>query len=596
MQWTSIIFEKCQRLFQSSNYLVVVLYLAVIGVPAVALVYLGFAAFNKQRMAIGQLTSANLVLAGERLASEVERDATGQAEYYLAHPTMLRICSRVHDLMSLAEARTIRMELEEFSRIHNDVAEQFYVWEDGHLVFPLLEPPKRFGQSPTRVERNKSDDELPDQMTRAIASNDPKVLRAVWGLVAAGTWEITATQLERFAARVREQTGSLEPSETLFTRHFAIARLLEHDARVFGRLRAAHAYPLAFPSAGAQLFYGPAPARPPVHERIFLFIVNKKYAETLFGGASIRTGVRPRAKLIASRDDAGVVQIRFPVQFPFWRIALWPSDPAPPFYAIWLFPLAMAAVVFSFGTGMAFIIRDRLRQARLIESQAEFVGGVSHEFRTPLTAIRMYADMLRYKHTFTESERSKFYETIAGEAERLNRLVERVLDVSRIDRGQHVYRFTCDDLEETVSGIVEAYKEYCHRYGYALNAELCSDLPPVRHDPHAITQAVLNLLENAIKFSEKGKPVGVALRHQSQDIVLEVRDRGPGIPSSERSKIFEEFYRGTTATSKGGYGIGLYVVRHIMTAHHGTVEVESELGQGSTFRLRFPLYVQTPDC
>src|SRR6266545_820907 len=116
-------------------------------------------------------------------------------------------------------------------------------------------------------------------------------------------------------------------------------------------------------------------------------------------------------------------------------------------------------------------------------------------------------------------------------------------------------------------------KDYCKRQGYQLTAQLASDVPPVWHDPHAISQAILNLFDNAIKFSDSVRQIEVNLRPEPSAVVLEVRDRGTGIPAAEQEKIFEDFYRGSQTASKGGYGIGLYLVRHIMTAHQGTVEV-----------------------
>lgn len=249
----------------------------------------------------------------------------------------------------------------------------------------------------------------------------------------------------------------------------------------------------------------------------------------------------------------------------------------------------MAVVIVSLCTGIVLIARDDLRQARLSELRAAFVGGVSHGFRTPLTAIRMYADMLRYKGSFSDEERRRFYETIAGEAERLNQLVDRVLEVSRIDRGQRQYRFSSDDLAGTVNRIIEAYKEYYQRQGYELNAGLEYDIPALQHDPQAVSEAILNLLDNAVKFSDAGKQIDVILRSDGDDVIFQVRDYGAGIAPAEQGKIFDEFYRGAAAASKGGYGIGLYLVRHIMMAHQGIVEVESQPGLGSAFRLKFPL-------
>jgi two-component system phosphate regulon sensor histidine kinase PhoR len=593
MQWNSLLSVAWKRLLRPRGRLAVVLYVTVIATPAVILVWLGFTALQKQRLALGLLTSANLTLAGEKLSADIERQTFMAAEECLNQAAVLRIVKPVHDSMSLMEAHSVRQAFERAYPPDCGLVEEFFVLEDGHVLYPLLKAPmivRVTANKPTTnaTEQRSVGHDLPKELSNALATNSLARLRSAWREVAAGKWELTVEQLDWVARRTHERAGALQPSDTAFTRHFAVAQLLEEHARAFGRVQSGHAYPLAFPSASAQLFYTRVPA-PKGHERIMMVLINNAAAaDTIFKSAPIRTGVSQHANLVAKGRADGVAQVKLPIVFPFWRIAMSEDVIPRPAYADWLFPMAMAVVIGLLGMGILLLVRDHLRQSHLADLRAAFVGGVSHEFRTPLTAIRMYADMLRYKDSFTGGERRAFYEIIAAETGRLDQLVDRVLNVSRIDRGERLYQFSSEDLGGTVSQMIDSYKEYCLAKGYDLKVQLASEIPPVLHDPDAVSQAVLNLLDNAVKFSGTSKRIEVALRATTESVVLEVRDYGIGIAESEQKRIFDEFYRAAGAAHTGGCGIGLYLVRHVMIAHQGRVAVESRPGQGSTFRIEFP--------
>lgn len=231
------------------------------------------------------------------------------------------------------------------------------------------------------------------------------------------------------------------------------------------------------------------------------------------------------------------------------------------------------------------VTRDLERVNKL---QADFVSGVSHELKTPLTLIRLYGETLLYGESFSDDERRNYYHIITRESERLTHLIEKVLDFSRIDRGQKQYHLQVGDIGPVVGRTVEIYGQYLMRQGLHVETELATDLPPVQFDPDAVSEAVLNLMDNAARYSGESKYIGVRLRAEESRVVLEVEDHGIGVPESEREKIFQQFYRAHNGTGKGGYGLGLFLVQHIMEAHGGTIELESEVGQGSVFRLIFP--------
>jgi len=236
--------------------------------------------------------------------------------------------------------------------------------------------------------------------------------------------------------------------------------------------------------------------------------------------------------------------------------------------------------------------KDLLEMTRNLEQanklQADFVSGVSHELKTPLTLIRLYGETLLYGHGFSEDERQSYYQIITRESERLTQLIEKVLDFSRIDRGQKHYHLQEGDLGPVVTRTVEIYSQYLMRQGFSIQSELAAHLPIVEFDPDAVSEAVLNLMDNAAKYSGESKSINVRLRAKEGMVIFEVEDQGIGIPEGERKTIFQQFYRVRNGMGKGGYGLGLFLVKHIMDAHGGTIEVESEVGCGSRFRLIFP--------
>jgi two-component system phosphate regulon sensor histidine kinase PhoR len=220
--------------------------------------------------------------------------------------------------------------------------------------------------------------------------------------------------------------------------------------------------------------------------------------------------------------------------------------------------------------------------------RADFVGAVSHELKTPLTVIRLYSETLLEDDDFSAAERREMYRIITRESDRLTQLIEKVLAFSRIDRGEKQYHLRRADLAPVVSRTVATYEHYLKRRGFSLETQLAAELPPVRFDEDAVSQALVNLLDNAAKYSGESKSIAVRTYAANDCAVLEVEDQGIGIPREEQQKIFERFYRVGNAVAKGGYGLGLYLVRHIMDAHQGRVELESELQRGSRFRLVFP--------
>jgi signal transduction histidine kinase len=251
--------------------------------------------------------------------------------------------------------------------------------------------------------------------------------------------------------------------------------------------------------------------------------------------------------------------------------------------------LALALTVALLGGYLLW--RDVRRELRMAELRGHFVSSVSHELRTPLTAIRMFADTLREGRLEKEETREEYLDTIVSESERLSRLVDNVLDFSRIEQGRKTYRFRSTSLAEVVRAAARAVQYPLASQGFRLNTEVEEDVKMAQADPDALEQAVLNLLTNAIKYSGDSREIGLRLGRRDGAAEIQVIDHGIGVPAEEQSRIFEKFYRSPTRENEllPGTGLGLTLVEHVARAHGGSVTVESRPGDGSTFSMRIPL-------
>lgn len=243
--------------------------------------------------------------------------------------------------------------------------------------------------------------------------------------------------------------------------------------------------------------------------------------------------------------------------------------------------------------GVLITYRNVLREMALARLKSDFVSNVSHELRTPLSLIRLYAETLELGRLTSQDKREEYYRIIRKESERLTSLINNILDFSRIEAGRKEYEFRETDIAELVHNTLESYRYQIEQHGFQFEERIAEDLPPMRVDREAIARSLLNLVNNALKYSQEQKYLGVNLYRANGSVKLEVVDHGIGISRPEQPKIFEKFYRvgDPLVHNTKGSGLGLSLVRHIVEAHGGEVSVESAPGQGSKFVIALPVNV-----
>ena len=254
-----------------------------------------------------------------------------------------------------------------------------------------------------------------------------------------------------------------------------------------------------------------------------------------------------------------------------------------------LYLTMLLLVVALVGFGGYLTLRTVRREMEVARLKSEFVSAVSHEFRSPVTGIRQLAEIL-LRGQPSEERRLQYYELIGHESDRLARLVENVLDFSRMEEGRKEYRLEPLEAGAWLRALVEEFRAEVAQRGYCLEADLPERLPSLLADREALTSALHNLLDNAVKYSPSCKTVWLQAEASGDSLTIRVRDRGLGIAEEDQPHVFEKFYRGSTAaaTHVKGAGLGLSLVRHIVTAHGGLVACESRPGEGSTFSMLLP--------
>ena len=254
--------------------------------------------------------------------------------------------------------------------------------------------------------------------------------------------------------------------------------------------------------------------------------------------------------------------------------------------------LTLAALSLVLAGGIALTYRNVTKEMALARLKSDFVSNVSHELRTPLSLIRLYAETLEMGRLTSPEKYQEYYRIIRKESERLTALINNILDFSRIEAGRKEYDFRETDMSELVHNTLDSYRYQLEQNGFQFEEKI-DEVPPMRVDREAMARSLLNLVNNALKYSQDRKYIGVNLYRDNGSVKLEVVDQGIGIPHQEQQKIFEKFYRvgDPLVHNTKGSGLGLSLVRHIVQAHGGEVAVDSAPGQGSKFTIVLPVKV-----
>jgi signal transduction histidine kinase len=252
----------------------------------------------------------------------------------------------------------------------------------------------------------------------------------------------------------------------------------------------------------------------------------------------------------------------------------------------------MAVLAGIMALGVFFVARAAAREVRLAELKSNFVSSVSHDLKTPLALIQLFAETLELGRLKNTDRAQEYYRIINSEARKLTRLINNLLDFSKIEAGLRSYRREPLDLAAMVKRVLDALQSQFQHNQFSVTLNAAPGATPVFIDPEAAEQAIENLLSNAMKYSPDHREVRVEVDAVDGYGRVRVTDRGIGIPPRLQRRIFRKFYRIQTDAGSGpqGTGLGLAIVDHVMRGHGGFVRVDSELGRGSTFTLHFPLH------
>ncbi|HEX4474119.1 MAG TPA: HAMP domain-containing sensor histidine kinase [Polyangiaceae bacterium] len=233
--------------------------------------------------------------------------------------------------------------------------------------------------------------------------------------------------------------------------------------------------------------------------------------------------------------------------------------------------------------GMVVVVVAAARERKLSALKSDFVANVSHELKTPLSLVRMFAELLQSGRVENDEKRKQYLHIILSESERLSALIENVLDFAKVERGKAGYDFADGSLGEVVARAVEVCRVRAEREQAELELDIEPTLPILRLDERAVEIAIINLVDNALKYAKDSGRIVIGAKGHGKDVEVSVTDEGAGIPIEDRKRIFDRFVRGRGTKQVRGSGIGLALVKHIAVAHGGDAWVEPAEGGGSRF-------------
>jgi signal transduction histidine kinase/tetratricopeptide (TPR) repeat protein len=293
-----------------------------------------------------------------------------------------------------------------------------------------------------------------------------------------------------------------------------------------------------------------------------------------------------------ANQGSAVITDFFPENFPPWRLELYQLGDGESGFSlyknIFFWTILALLIILFFGSGL--IIRTIIQEVNLLNLKSEFIASVSHEFKTPLTAMGAVLERLLSEEVKDPKKTKEYYRILSHDSERLKRLVKNVLDFTKIEDGKREYTLATTDITRLVRYEVDSFQKENRMSGFSVETKIDDDIPHVFADEEAMSQALHNILDNAVKFSGTEKNIQVKIIRRQNSVEVAVQDRGVGISENEQKKVFEKFYRGKQASSVSptGTGLGLTLVKHILDGHRGDVVIKSQTGKGTCVSLILP--------
>jgi signal transduction histidine kinase len=292
--------------------------------------------------------------------------------------------------------------------------------------------------------------------------------------------------------------------------------------------------------------------------------------------------------------NAITTTVLFDDNFPPWRLEMAYIGPKGLgekniFASFYFWTIITLIIILVFGT--ALIARIVAREMEILRIKSDFVSSVSHEFKTPLTSMKALTERLETGKVTQPAKMKQYISIISHDIDRLIRLVGNILNFSNIEEGKKVYRKEETDIAIWLKEVINNYQKESIERGVSISADIEDDLPALNIDKDSMTQAIFNILDNAVKFSKDVKEIGVTVLKNESSIIVKIKDKGIGIENDEKDKIFEKFYRGKSAVNNfiNGTGLGLALVKYTVEAHNGQIEVESEPGWSTVFTITLPV-------
>jgi signal transduction histidine kinase len=445
----------------------------------------------------------------------------------------------------------------------------------------------------------------PEELSRTVFPYSQEATLKIYQSLIRGKWELSAEQAAYYLARLEHR---LKLSDTArqasnFLDHFELAKAVQQELPVnqpqllfkvipqgfrHGN-KSYQTYRASIPGPnGGNLIMGFSVSMPWIINSLISTYAKESH-NVKIGAVSIVENMDAAKEEALNKD----VYISFREIFPFGKLHI-------SAYAMRLNELAasnelryvgLSAFMFLCALSLGLFLYTRVSwDLRWFELRSDFVSGVSHDFKTPLSLIRLYSETLANDdQDYSSEDRRNYVRIIARESERMSRLIDNVLDFSKMEQGRRHYDFQEGDLTTTVLQAISDYSEYLTWRGFSVKSSIWPQLPPVRFNAEQVSQMILNLMDNARKYSGASRLIRVNVWVEGSEVVIEVQDSGVGIPAEEKEKIFQPFYRASKGKATGGCGLGLYLVDQVMKEHGGRVEVQSEVNKGSRFRLIFPV-------